>query len=214
MTRNRIILALVLLLLLIGGAGAWYLRPDPEVEKAKEMGNDLIAKLKETVSRGEMPRPDSEEAKQFKETMGKLSKEQRREVEQSLRETGMEAGLNMMKSLSTAIVSLPEPLRNLALDKFIDMMESERQRREERRAKAIAEGRDPNQGQGQGPDSGEPRERRIPTAEEREKFMKKFLDKTRPDERARLVVAMQMLDDRRKQRGLPPMPLFGQGRNR
>jgi hypothetical protein len=209
MTKRRVILALVLVLLLIGGAGAWYFRPNPDVEKVKTMGNELIEKAKESLARGEFIRPDSEQAKELKQAMEKLSPEERREV-------GLDMGLNFMNTMSTMIVNAPEPLRNFVLDKAIDQMEADRKRREERRAQAEAEGRDPNQpsGQGQGADDSRRGERRMGTPEEREKFMKKFLDKTKPQDRARLVVAFQMLDDRRKQRGLPPMPFMGGPRTR
>ncbi|MGE3809755.1 MAG: hypothetical protein AB7K24_34245, partial [Gemmataceae bacterium] len=147
MTRRRMILAVALLLLLIGGAGAWYFRPNPDVARVKALGNELIEKAKESLAKGEMPFDrNNPNAKELKEAMDKLSPEERREV-------GMEMGLNFMSSMANMIVAAPEPLRNFVLDKAIDQMENERQRREERRAEAEqrraaaeAEGRDPSPG--------------------------------------------------------------------
>ena len=88
-------------------------------------------------------------------------------------------------------------------DKFMAMTPEERRRELDRRIDAMEEARKNGggpPGAGGGPGGGTP-----PSAQQMDEFRKKMLDWTTPDQRAKFESGMQMMNQRRQERGLEPI---------
>lgn len=183
MSKNK--KTVLVLLVVVGLAGAaWALLPpgpDPQLVKVQQMQEKLFnpdAKLNDQQRReafGEM-RQEAE----------KLSEEQRMTL---MRENPM---VKRMQQTMVSYFDLPEKDRKAALDKDIDRMEKFRKDMEKRRAS----GDRPPGGFGN---------RGNMDAGQRDQMRKRMLDNTSPTERAMAGEYFKDLEDRRKERGLPPM---------
>ncbi len=185
--RKRRWLLLALLLLL----GVWYVSyrafaTDPEVEKVKELRQELSAKDLTPEQRRAL-------FGQLREAMGRLSPEQRRDAQRTMadeRRKRMAADLQRYAQMSAAE-------RTRYLDGQIKRME-------ERRRQAQA-GQGPG-GSGQtGPGTARTN-RPAPSAAERDQRRRQWLDDTTPEFRAQLDQYRKDMQARRQQLGLPASP--------
>jgi hypothetical protein len=178
--RSRTVLIVGLLILLAGTLGAyWYLRPDPQLAKVREMGEQMRSEETRKMSREQR----RELFGRFRKEMEKLSIEQRRQLFAERRNPFQER-----------------------LDKFFQSSRQEQQamldqtiRREEQfRANLANNG--PPRGAGLGGNS---------TPEDREKRRQQWLSMTTPLQRAQMAEFRQQLQQRRQQLGLGPSPWGG-----
>ena len=125
----------------------------------------------------EMQRASREE---FRERMEQITPEQR----QAFFESSMPFFMKMMEQ---------------RLDDFFALTPEEQRKRMDERIDAMQDGGGPPQGQfrgnGQGPDPGQ-----------FDAMRKRWLDMTTPDQRAKMEKAMDMFNQRIKERGMEPMP--------
>lgn len=145
-----------------------------------------------------------EKQKAIREEAKKLSPESQREL--------MQGQIKMMTGLTRQVLQMPKSQRNALLDIFIDTMEAGRKRMEERAAKAAANPNssgDAGQGGGEGQGGDGARRRGPRTEEERDKARRDFFDNMSPEDRATMVEGIRLMNDRRRERGLPPMPAMG-----
>jgi uncharacterized membrane protein YgcG len=188
------------LLLLLGIAGlVWAVRPDPHLARAKELQSQLFGPDGKNLS------PDERKARfaEYREQVKHLNDDQKWELSAPMREK-QKAELDRYFALS------PKE-KTKYLDERIDRSEKMRKEREKQAAqgKAGAPGGGPpgggfgfgGPGGKAGGGGGGPGGR---TPEEIEKRRKQFLDRTSPEERARMDQFRKDMDDRRRQRGLPP----------
>lgn len=207
LTRKRVALSLLALLLLIGGGYALYSRNeqaknDEQVDKIREMARELAKESADRIVSGEIPRfgdeRSRERGKEIRDALRKLPEDQRRDV-------GMEVFFDMIATNADAILQQPPAERKKALDIIITAMEAARMLGGNRSRRP----RDENSKS----DDGERRRRGPVTQEQKERFFKGFLDSTSAQNRAKVFMAMQMFNDRRVERGYAPLD-FGRRRNR
>jgi hypothetical protein len=179
--RRHWLLAILFLLLL--GLGWWAFRPDPQVARAKALQQELFA------SRSSGPPSGDRKAKvqEFRQAVGKLTDGQKRELFEPMRQKA--------KQDFARYSTLNRQEKGLYLDQAIDRSEKMRQERDQRaKAGGVATGFGPPGGGGKGPQ----------TPEQIEDRKKRMLDRTTPEERAQRDQFRHDLEERRKQRGLPP----------
>jgi hypothetical protein len=192
MSKRRIGIAAAVLMLLIAGA-AWALRPrsDAQVEKIKQMQDEMLAS-------GRPPRP--EDFDRMRRETAQLSDAQRRQVGEHMRD-------NMQRRMEKQIddyFALPPQKRTAYLDKQIQDEEKRRKEREARRAQdAGNRSRNPQNGQGQSANAGGGRNAN-PNA--RSEGRNRRLDGTSPDQRAKQAAYRAAMQQRRIALGLPPGP--------
>lgn len=85
-------------------------------------------------------------------------------------------------------------------DKFMALSPEERQRELDKRIDEMEKAR----ANGQGPPRGGPGDPQ-PSGQQIDEFRKKMLDWTTPDQRAKFENGMMMMNERREERGLPPL---------
>jgi hypothetical protein len=175
--KGRTIFVIGTPLLLAGVLSAyWYLRPDPQLTKVREMGEQMRSEETRKLSREQR----RELFGQFRKEMEKLSIEQRRQL----------------------VAERPNPFRE-RLDKFFHSSRAEQQAildqtiRREEQFRANLANRAPPQGFGNRGNS---------TPEDREKRRQQWLSMTTPLERAQMAEFRQQLQQRRQQLGLGPSP--------
>lgn len=138
-----------------------------------------------------------EKQKAIREEAKKLSPESQREL--------MQGQIKMMTNMTRQVMQMPKPQQNAVIDLFIDTMEAGRKRMEQQRAAQAASG-------GNSGDAENARRRGPRTDEDREKARRAFFDNMAPEDRATMVEGMRLMNDRRRERGLPPMsPIRPQG---
>ena len=187
--HKRTALATLALLLLLLGILAAYLRfrPDPQVEKVKEMRDQLAGEAGRQLS----PEERRERWQQLRQEMQQLSPKQRREVWADRRQASRER---------LARFSRMSPAERVAfLDEQIRRMEAARRQRQ-------ASGGGAGAGNSQGP--GGSRGRPGLSSEQRDQLRRNRLDNTTPQERQQRADYFRQLADRRLQLGLPARP-FG-----
>ncbi len=186
--RRRALLA-ILLLLALGYAGYRAFGTDADLERVKELRQELSAK-------DLTPEQRRAAAQRLRDALGKLSPEQRRAAG---REMAQERNKRMAERLQEyARMSPREKTRHL--DEQIKRMEDMRRQMQARQGT----GSSPSQfGPGQGPGGGN---RPAPTAAEREQWRKQRLDDTTPEFRAQLDQYRKDIQARRQQLGLPATP--------
>lgn len=185
--------AVVLLLLALGGL-AWLLRPDPRLARAKELQKELFSGQAKNLS------PDERKAKftEFREQVKQLTADQKWELSAPMRER--------QKAEMDRYFALSPREKAKYLDERIDRSEKMRREREQKQKSGQRQaGGRPGAGSGFGPGGGgfgapggTPR-----SAEEIEKRRREFLNRTTPEERARMDQFRKQMNDRRRQRGLP-----------
>lgn len=140
--------------------------------------------------------------RQLQDEVKKLPEDDRREI----RKDQMRQGLGMAKM----IINLPKPVRNLFVDHFIDRMEEDRKRREQR---AKENGGSTASTETDGSRSGGDERGRPGSKMSHEERTRHFLDHSTPEDRANMAEVIgegiRVLNQRRKERGLPPAPLGG-----
>lgn len=186
MSKNK--KTVLALLIVVGLAGvAWALLPpgpDPQMVKVQQLQEKLFnpdAKLSDEQRRtafGEL-RQESE----------RLSEDQRMTL---MRENPM---VKRMQQTVVGYFDLPQKERKAALDKDIDRFEQFRKDMEKRRAGGD---RPPGPPGGFG-------NRGNMDASQRDQMRKRMLDNTSPTERAMAGEYFKDMENRRKERGLPPM---------
>ncbi len=118
--------------------------------------------------------------------------------------------IKQMQQRVVDFFDLPEDKRVAALDEQIDEMEKMRKRFEKRRAERAGSGGGPGAG-GRPPGGGPPGGNRGSMDEkQRNDMRKRMLDNSTPQQRAMFGEYFRQVEDRRRQRGLPPFP--GPGR--
>ncbi len=213
MKRKHWIISVCLLLILAAGlAWALYPRQSPYVNQAQQ----LASKMMDENLTDEQRQAVREEMRQMRD---RLPEEERGEV---FRAMGEQFRQRMDEHLRE-FAAIPEDQRDEFLDRDIDRMEQMRRDFEKRRAERGSEGgRDggggpPGPGFGRGgPPGGGPgagrgdRGNRGPRSEEdREDWRRRRLDNSTPEQRALMTEYFKALAERRKERGLDPMPPFG-----
>lgn len=197
MSRNK--KTVVALLVVLGiGAVAYALLPagpDPDVVRVQQMQERLFDPNTKM--------SDDERFKGFRE-LGEASRsltdEQRMQV---MRENPM---AKRMRQSVVDYFNLPEKERVALLDKHIDEMEKMRKDFEKRMKERQAQGGGPGGPGGRGPGGpgGPPRGPGGPGGD-RNAMRKKMLDNTSPQERAMFSEYFEQMQQRRQERGLPPM---------
>jgi hypothetical protein len=171
-----------------------------QLEKVKEMVAEVTPKGSVTdvvkmFAKRDPAKEDEMRQKQraIREEAKKLSPESQREL--------MQGQIKLMTSMTREVIKMKPDRRNAVLDLFIDAMEAGRKRAEQRAAQAKS-GDSANGG-----DAEEAARRRGPrTDEERERGRRMFMDSMTAEDRATMIEGMRMVNDRRRERGLPPMP--------
>ncbi len=214
-------------LLLVGGVSAWamgWFRSDPANDPEVIRLEQKMATMHQQRSQGKLSETDRTRMRgEFHREVQQLSEEQRR----ALFHKGHEAMREAMQRRIDEYFTLPPEKRTAALDRAIDEMERFRRERE-------AQGPPPGRGHpgggppeggppGDGPPGGRPPGaggRRGPRpagsqdmAERRQQRMKRMLDSTTPEGRAKMHAYHEAIRERRKERGLPEHP-FGPPRRR
>lgn len=130
--------------------------------------------------------------KAIREEAKKLSPESRREL--------MQGQMKMMTNMTKQLLAMPKSQQNAVLDLFIDGMEAMRKQQEQRMAKANSSGNESGGGD---------RPRRPPVSdEERDQRRREFFDNMPPEDRATFSEGIRAMNDRRRERGMPPMRMF------
>ena len=187
--------ALLLLLLGIGGL-VWAFRPDPHLARAQELQKELFGPGAKNIS------PDERKAKfaEYRDEVKRLNDDQKWELSAPMREK--------RKAEMDRYFAMSPKEKVKYLDEQIDR--SEKMRKEREKKSGPGNGGPPGGGfafGGQGgakAGGGGPGGAAGRSPEEIEKRRKQHLDRTSPEERARMDQLRKDMDDRRRQRGLPP----------
>jgi hypothetical protein len=180
--KGRTILVVGILMLAAVTLGAyWYLRADSQLDRVREMGEQLRSDETRKLSREQR----RELFGQFRKEMEKLSIEQRRQLFAERR--------NPFQERLDKFFKASRPEQQALLDESI--------RREEQFRANIANRAPPSGFGNQGNSS----------PEDREKRRQQFLSMTTPLERAQMAEFRQQLQQRRQQLGLGPSPWGGRG---
>lgn len=195
--RNRFLIALAVLLLIGGAVGGtvWTVkkwRADLQFSEFKEKGEQASKEFMDNFLNKKFPSQERiEEMRQLRKEAEKLTPEQRAELEKNR--------IHFMAQEYDKFMTLSKEEQDAKLDQVIDAMEA---------ARLLFGQRQP----GQNPDANGPsgsgmgRPGRGPmNPEERDARRKVRLDRTTPEDRAKLEDGIRRLDDRRQQRGLPPI---------
>ncbi len=190
--RWRLWAALLMLLLGLGGL-VWAFRPDPHLARAKELQKQLFSPEAKNLS--------SEERKarfaEYRAEVKQLTPDQKWELSAPMREK--------QKAEMDRYFAMSPKEKQKYLDERIDRSEKMRKEREQKAAQgkggappgAAAFVTVPGAGKAGAP-GGPPL-----SPEEIEKRRKQFLERTTPEERARMDQFRKEMNDRRRQRGLP-----------
>lgn len=180
--RRRYWLLALLLLLLLG----WWLWPDGRLARAKELQNELFAE-DTTLS------PDDRRAKfdEFRNVTRGMSESQRRELGREMQRR-READLRRYTQLTPAE-------KKQRLDRDINREQQFRQRMQNNPPAGGGGGGPRGPGGGRGPN----------TPESRERGRQQYLDHTSPEYRELRDQYRRDLENRRRERGLPPTPPRG-----
>lgn len=181
--ERKHVVGAALILVLLAGVG-WALFSGEDAELA-EMKQMRDDMLKNSESLSDEDRRATRDA--FRERAKNLSEDQRRELGRGFR--------NFMMQRVDNLLAMPPEQQRAELDKWIDRME------ERGKNRGDGEGRGPG---GRGGDM---------SPEQRDQRRKQGLDRTSPDMRAKLDQLKDLVNDRRKERGMEPVkggrPMFG-----
>ena len=191
--RNWLIVSLVLFCTLTLGAWAFGMfSPDPRVTAIKELRSKLESPEAKKMSRDERRKIHSEMRKQFEA----MPEDQRR----ALMQEGRGQWQARMQKHMDEFFALPPDKQTAAIDKQIDEMEARRKRREQGRSGNQTAGKDNQRGRGWGGrrGSGGPQSENA-----RNERRKRMMANTTPEQRAKFQAYRKLVENRRKQRGLP-----------
>jgi hypothetical protein len=187
--KRRWLLLALLLLLGVGYAGYRAFATDPEVEKVKELRQELSAK-------GLTPEQRRALFGQLRDALGRLSPEQRRDAQRTMadeRRKRMAADMQRYAQMSRAE-------RTRYLDENIRRME------ERRRQAQAGQGAGARGGPGQAGAGSAGTNRPALSPAERDQRRRQWLDDTSPEFRAQLDQYRKDMQARRQQLGLPASP--------
>jgi hypothetical protein len=165
-----------------------------QLDKVKEMVAEVTPKGSVLDVVKTFGKRDREKEKAIRDEAKKLSPESRREL--------MQGQIKFMTGLTKQVIKMPPSQRNAVIDFFIDTVEAERKAAEKRAAEAKKNG---NASGGEG-DAEAARRRGPRTDEDRERGRRMFMDAMSAEDRATMIEGLRMVNDRRRERGLPPMP--------
>jgi hypothetical protein len=188
--------AAVLLLLLGLGGLAWAVRPDPHLARAKELQKELFS----PEARNLPPEERKARFAEFREQVKHLTADQKWELSAPMREK--------QKAEMDRYFAMSPREKTKYLDERIDRSEKMRKEWEQKAARGNS-GRPPGVGSGARPGgnkAGAAGGRPPRSAEGIEKRRKQSLERTTPEERARMDQFRKDMSDRRRQRGLPVRP--------
>jgi hypothetical protein len=192
------IAAVVLVLLIAGAVWAFWPRGDAQVEKLKQMQDDMFA--------GGRPNPDQFD--RMRKEMENLSPDQRRQV----MDHGRERFQREIAKRADEYFAAPPEKRKEVLDKHIREMEKMRKEMEKRRAENGGSSGPPGgQPSAGGPGAngqsgpGGPRDRNASPIAQSER-RNQMLDNTSPGQRANMAAYFSALQQRRMELGLPAFP--------
>ncbi|MCG8448456.1 MAG: hypothetical protein MI725_02605 [Pirellulales bacterium] len=190
MNKNYVWGTALILALLVGTGWAVGLfadsQPDPEVLEAIKMREEAMKKLD-----SKNPQSWREQYQDLREKVQSFSDEQKR----SFRESGRKFFMQKVDD----ILAMPPEQQRAELDKWIDFMESARKTRQAGGGRQF------------GPPGGRPGGSRPELSQaERDQRRKQRLDRSTPEMRAKMDQVIDLVNERREERGLEPM----QGRGR
>ncbi len=192
MDKNKIMYGATAVVVLLFAAWAWgwfdskEYSSDPKVAELQQIRDENVAKMQ-----GGSPDAFRDQRNAMREQMAGLSEAQRAEFFESSMPIFMPMMAKRFEEEYDKYMEMTPEEQRKALDKRIDEME--------------ARGGGPG-GPG-GPGGGRP-----PMDPKRmSEIGKKMLDWTTPEQRSKFENGMRMMNDRRKERGLQPMPPFGGG---
>jgi hypothetical protein len=190
MTWKKSLMVVLVLAVLVGiGWATGVIGGDPELAELKKLRDGAF---QNSDSLSEEERRQQREG--FRERIGNLDEDQRR---QFFRDSQPMFQQMITRRMNDFFESSPEEQRD-RLDEIIDRMEAPREPRAERGG----DGR-PGSGEGGGRGGWENR-----TPEQRDQRRKERLDRSSPEMRAQIDQFKDKLNDRREQRGLPPVEGF------
>jgi hypothetical protein len=212
MSKRKMTIGVVVILLVGGTVWAWMSRPDAQVEKVKQMQAEAF---KEDAT----PEQRRQNFELVHQEMEKLSPGQRDQVREYMRE-GMERRMDQQVS---AYFALPQEQKIAYLDKQIKEMEQRRKEGETRRAQAGQSGQ--RQGGAGGPPGGpggpggqqaggRGQPRPPQSADARLQRRDQRLDRSTAQQRAQRSAYFADMQQRRLQLGLPASPFPGRGPGR
>jgi hypothetical protein len=185
--RNAVLVGALVIVAAGLGWAFWPSGPDPQVARVVELQEKLFG--------GNLPQADRRKAfEELRQEVEKLTPEQR---EKLMRDNPPPFARQMQKNI-VAYFDLPADQRRAALDKQIDEMERMRKEFEKRRGE-----RGGPHGARRGPPGGFGGNM---SAAQRNEMRKRMLDNTSPQQRAMFDEYFRDLAQRRKERGLPPLP--------
>lgn len=180
--RNVVLMVTAVVIMAAGASWAFvYLRDDAEMNELREMRDQMFSEASRQLPEEERHR----QREQFRARVEQLSSAQREQLFQE--------GHRAFEDRIRSILSLPPDERTKAIDRFIDRMESRRPDRtatgdSARRRNGRAEWR---------------RRWDQMSPEERNARRKQRLDRTTPEMRAQMAELRRLVQQRRKERGLP-----------
>ncbi|MEM8865882.1 MAG: hypothetical protein AAGF31_10100 [Planctomycetota bacterium] len=191
MTRSRIAIAATSVALLAAAAWGFGLfgGEDGEVEAIRQ----------QMANRSELSEADQQAVR---DRIRNLSDNQRQQLFRPM----MQAGFDRMRQRYNDLLAMPDDQRRAELDRMIDQMEDRRREWEARRAEREAN-RGAGGGEGRGAGGGEGGRRGFSqmSEAERDQRRKGMLDRTSPEMRATVTSMMNMVNDRREERGMEPL---------
>jgi len=194
MKKRKIAIGVALVLLAAIAWAIWPQGENPQVAKVRAMQQELFAD-----GPGRDSTVPSEERRkafgEFRQEMEKLTPDERDKL---MRDNPPPFVRRMKKDISE-FFELPLEKRKEALDRHIDNFEKMRRGMEQRFAQSGG-----RPGGGFGPGGGGGRSGMNPAG--RANMAKRMLDNTTPQDRAERSEFMRQMQDRRRERGLPPMP--------
>lgn len=203
----QITCAAAALLLLAGSVWSFrYWQREKQVHQITKKGNDLAeesmkrmnALIEQASSRAFSPAQFLSMQDDQRERFGELRKEMEKlppELQKRVRLETTRAFVKQMNKVAAELLKKPKQEQDVIFDALITLMQMGQKNNPSgrRRMAAVSSGAESPPGQG----------RRATSAENRDHFHRQILDITTPEERARLSAAMQLFQQRLRERGLP-----------
>jgi hypothetical protein len=183
--------AFLLLLLAVGGL-VWAVRPDPHLARAQALQKELFGPDGKSLSREERKARFAE----FRDQVKHLTDDQKWELGAPMREK--------QKASMDRYFAMAPAEKTSYLDGLIDRSEKMRQEWQKKGGKGDrAKGGPPANFAASGSKAGGAKGGRPRSPDEINQRRKQFLDRTTPEDRAKMDRFRKDMADRRKQRGLP-----------
>jgi hypothetical protein len=199
--QNKVIVAMIAILILAGGAWAFGLfsGTDPAVAELQQMADQAFGQ--------DMPAAqESEFHQQFRQKMDALTPEQREAFFDANRDRGMQ----YMERRMNEFFAMPPQEQQKRLDEIIDRMTQPREGRPPGDGSRAGRGDGRRSGRGDGGRGGWGNM----TEAQRDERSKRRLDHTSPKMRAQFTEFRKKLEARAKERGITQLPGWGPGGRR